>query len=112
MFKNNSSNFSSLLFLSLKLIIWFFKLRFSYFILFFFKNFLKLRIFCCKFWFTIGIESTSSNKYEPPWRSKPRLIFFEKNELSFVSMRLMIENKDKIVIIEYIIISFSFEKWT
>ena len=31
---------------------------------------------------TKTLDSTSNNKYEPPWRSNPKLILFSKNQFS------------------------------
>ena len=59
----------------------------------------------------IGNESTSSNKYEPPCRSSPRLTFLDKIKLSFTFIKFTKAKNDKKIIIKYIMNNFSFEKY-
>jgi hypothetical protein len=47
-----------------------------------------------------GLVSTSNSRYDPPCRSKPRLIFFEKGKLSLKEFRLSSEKNDKTAKIE------------
>ena len=44
-----------------------------------FKVFLSVITLFCNFCFINGLESTSSNKYDPPCKSNPRLIFLLEN---------------------------------
>ena len=59
----------------------------------------------------IGLESTSNNKYEPPCKSRPRLTFLDKILFSPKFVKLTKEKNDKIIIVEYIINNFIFEKY-
>ena len=59
----------------------------------------------------MGLVSISNNKYEPPFKSNPRLIFFEdKNVLSFL-IKLSAKKNARQKIIKYIINNLIFEKY-
>ena len=52
------------------------------FTLFSFKNFLNSNILLCNVSVITLVLSISRSKYEPPWRSSPKLIFLLKKESS------------------------------
>ena len=49
--------------------------KFNFFSLKYFLNSINL---LCNFCVTTGLLSISKSKYDPPWRSRPSFIFFEK----------------------------------
>jgi len=59
----------------------------------------------------IGCESTSSKRYEPPCKSRPKFIFLDKIKFSLISIKFANENKDKNIIVKYITANFAFEKY-
>ena len=59
----------------------------------------------------IGSESTSSNKYEPPCKSRPRFTFLDNITLSFILTKFTNEKSDKKIMIKYIMNNLSFEKY-
>ena len=59
----------------------------------------------------IGSESTSSNKYEPPCKSRPKFTFLDNIELSFILTKFTNEKSDKKIMIKYIMNNLSFEKY-
>ena len=58
-----------------------------------------------------GSESTSSSKYDPPCKSRPKLTFFDNRILSSFWKKFAKENNDRRNIIRYIIINLGFEKY-
>ena len=60
----------------------------------------------------MGCELTSNNKYDPPCKSSPKFIFFEKKLLLLWSTKLFKEKTDKNIITEYIINNFIFVKYS
>ena len=93
--RKKSSNLSTSFSDNWKLIVSFSNFRFLYFIFLSFRAFLKEISLFCNFCLTTGLESTSSNKYEPPCRSRPRLTFFDDKKLSSFSTKFAKENNDK-----------------
>ena len=59
----------------------------------------------------IGVESTSSNKYDPPCKSSPKLNFFDKTGVSVTFIKFSKEKNDKEMMMKYIMSNFSFEKY-